>query len=184
MTRLSRFCRGNRLSIAVYAVALLLGSDAAGQGTDIAAWAGVWKGTLVNLPIRPGAAVVDVTMEIGEMPAADNTCTTWRTTYAETGAVRMVKDYRLCRGTGADDLYIDEGNDVRLRARWLGDVLVSPFKAGETLLVMTMRLRDGILEEEILSAADQPATAGVVALEPHGIQRLTFRRVDGSGESA
>lgn len=107
MTRSSRLCRRKRLSIAVHAVALLLGSNAAGQSTDIAAWAGVWKGTLVNLPLRPDAAVVDV----------------------------------------------------------------------------TMRLRDGILEEEILTAVDQPATAGVVALEPHGIQRLTFRRVDGAGES-
>lgn len=183
MIRLSRPCRRKRLPIAACAVALLLGSDAAGQSGDIAAWAGVWKGTLVNLPLRPDAAVVDVTMEIGTMPAADNTCTTWRTTYAETGTVRMVKDYRLCRGTGASDLSIDEGNGVRLKARWLGDVLVSPFKVGETLLVMTMRLRDGILEEEILTVVDQAAGAGVVALEPQGIQRLTFRRVDGSGQS-
>jgi hypothetical protein len=136
---------------------------------------GVWQGRLTNLPARPGAAAVDVTMEIGTLPA-DSGCAPWRTTYAEGGTVRQVKDYRLCRGSNADDLYIDEGDGTRLAARWLGDVLVAPFKVGDALLVSSIRLRGVFLEEEILSVQDRPAVQGVQPLVPRGIQRLVLRR--------
>jgi hypothetical protein len=145
-----------------------------------ASWAGTWTGTLVNLPERPGSAPVDVTMEIGEWPAA-GACTVWRTTYSEHGTVRQVKDYRLCRGEGEDGHYIDEGDGVKLAARWIGDVLVSPFKVGSTLLVMTVRLRGDILEEEILTVADTPANSGIVSLDARAIQRLVFRRAAKAG---
>jgi hypothetical protein len=140
-------------------------------------WAGTWRGTLTNLPPRAGSAPVDVTMEIGPFPAADNTCATWRTTYAEAGQARGVKDYRLCRGTGPDDLFIDEGDGVKLTARWIGDVLVSPFKYDNLLLVTEMRLRGDVLEEEILVVDDQPAAKGVVPLRPRSLQRIVLRRL-------
>lgn len=140
-------------------------------------WSGTWRGTLVNYPQRPGAPVVEVTMEIGPFPAADNTCTPWKTTYAEGGTVKGVKDYKLCRGTGPDDLFIDEGDGVKLTARLIGDVLVSPFKYDNILLISQTRLRGDTLEEEILTADDQPAVKGVVALRPRAIQRLTLKRV-------
>ena len=153
-------------------------SNAAAQPVNPATpnWAGKWRGTLVNLPVRVGAPAIEVTREIGAWPAADNTCALWRTSYAEAGVTKQVKEYRLCRGTGAEDLFIDEGNDVKLTARWLGDVLVSPFKYGNLLLVASTRLRGETLEEEILTVDDQPAVSGVLALRPRGIQRLELRR--------
>jgi hypothetical protein len=39
-----------------------------------------------------------------------------------------------------------------------------------------MRLRGDVLEEEILTVADAPATEGVVGLGAKAIQRLEFRR--------
>jgi len=137
---------------------------------------GTWKGTLINLPLKPEAPRIDVTMEIGRMPAADHECTPWKTTYSEAGVVKQVKDYHLCRGVRADDLVIDEGGGVQLTVRWIGDVLVSPFKYGKVLLVTETRVRGDVLEEEIFTVDDQPATEGVVSLTPRSIQRLTLRR--------
>ncbi len=139
-------------------------------------WDGVWRGTLTNYPTKPNALVIDVMLEIGPLPAADNSCSTWRTTYFEKGTVRQVKDYKLCRGTGADELFIDEGDGVKLTARMLGDVLVSPFKYDNILLMTTTRVRGDVLEEEILTAEDKPAVKGVIALAPRGLQRLVFKR--------
>lgn len=140
-------------------------------------WTGTWKGSLVNLPARPGARAVEVTREIGAFPAADNTCTAFKTSYAEAGVVKQVKDYRLCRGLGPDDLFVDEGGGVKLTARVIGDALISPFKYDTTLLISTMRLRGDVLEEEILTVEDKPATQGPLPLRPRGIQRMEFRRV-------
>ena len=137
---------------------------------------GTWQGALTNLPARAGAPSVDVTMDLWPLPTADSSCARWRTTYAEGGTVRQVKDYRFCRGVGADDLYIDEGDGTRLTARWIGDVLVSPFKVGDVLLVSSIRLYGAFLEEEILTVQDQPATRGVRPLVPRSIQRLVLRR--------
>ncbi|MBL8207064.1 MAG: hypothetical protein JNM09_22715 [Blastocatellia bacterium] len=151
------------------------------QATDsMAHWAGKWRGTLVNLPARANAQSakpVDVLMEIGGVPMADNTCTAWRTTYSEGGAVKGVKDYKLCRGTGADDLFIDEGNGIKLTARWLGDMLVTPFKYDNLLLLTTNRLRRDVLEQEIITIDDQPAIKGVQPLRARSIQRIELRRV-------
>jgi hypothetical protein len=139
-------------------------------------WAGTWYGTLTNLPVRDGAPLVGVKREIGGIPTTDDSCTTWKTTYSENFTTRQVKDYRLCRGKGPDDWFIDEGNDVRLSARWLGDVLVSTFTFDSTLLVATTRVRGDVLEEEILTADLKPAVAGVQSLPSRGIQRLSLSR--------
>jgi hypothetical protein len=160
------------LGVAVASVAGAQGATAPGPG-----WAGTWRGTLTNLPVRPGTTPVEVTMEIGPLPTADDTCATWRTTYFEGGKKSQVKDYKLCRGSGPDDLFIDEGDGVKLTARWIGEVLVSPFKYGNLLLVSEARLRGEVLEEEILVVDDRPATEGVVPLRPRSIQRLELRRV-------
>lgn len=143
----------------------------------IAGWEGKWEGKLVNLPAKPGAAPVDVKMEIGPIPVADDTCARWTTSYTESGKPETVKDYKICRGKGPDDLFIDEGAGVRLSARIIGDALVIPFKYGNTLLISTMRLRGETLEEEILTVDDKPATAGVLPMLPKGIQRIELKRV-------
>jgi hypothetical protein len=139
-------------------------------------WTGTWHGSLVNVPARANVVPVDVTMEIGPMPSSDRRCAMWKTTYREGGEVKGIKDYQLCRGEGADDFYVDEGG-VKLSARWIGDALVSPFKVGNLLLVSTTRLRGDVLEEEILTIDDAPATEGVVPMKARSIQRLTLTRV-------
>ena len=140
-------------------------------------WAGVWRGTLVNLPTRPNAPVVQVEVVLGALPAADKQCVPWKTTYTERDTVRAVKDYRLCRGTGAADLFVDEGGGVKLSAQLLGDVLVSAFKTGNILLTTQLRVRGDTLQEEIYSIADAPATDGLVTLTTRNVQRLTLTRV-------
>lgn len=138
--------------------------------------AGLWKGTLVNEPVRSNAPKIDVMLEIGPTLVADNTCTIWKTTYSEAGVVRQVKDYKLCRGAGPDDLYTDEGDGIKLAARWIGDVLVSPFRVDNLLLVVHTRLVGDTLTEEILTMDDVPQAKGVQSLKPRSIQRLTFTR--------
>jgi hypothetical protein len=139
-------------------------------------WVGTWEGELVNIPTPPGFKPVQVKLEIGEFPAADNTCSTWRKTFAEDGVVRQVKDYKLCRGQGEQDLYVDEGDGTKLTTRWIGDVLVSPFKYDNILLITSTRLRGEVLEEEILVVTDKPAIQGVQPLLPRSIQRSEMRR--------
>lgn len=141
-----------------------------------AALEGVWTGRLVNLPARPDAPVIEVTREVGPMPAREGECATFRTTYREAGVVKGVKDYRLCRGADPDQADTDEGGGLVLRGRWLGDVLVTPFKVGNILLVTTLRLDGDRMVEEIVTADDQPAGEGVVTMRPRSIQRLELTR--------
>ncbi|MDX2029800.1 MAG: hypothetical protein SF339_03960 [Blastocatellia bacterium] len=146
-------------------------------GAALGEWEGKWTGTLTNLPIRPDAKSIDVTREVGRFPTADNTCAAFKTTYAEGGVVRQIKDYRLCRGTGPNDLYVDEGGGVKLSAQLIGDVLVSAFKYGNLLLISSARLRGDVMEEDILTVDDKPAAEGIVTMRARSIQRLEFRRV-------
>ncbi|MEI6243886.1 MAG: hypothetical protein WCQ64_02470, partial [Acidobacteriota bacterium] len=74
-------------------------------------------------------------------------------------------------------LYTDEGGGVKLTTRWIGGVLVSPFRVDNLLLVVETRLRGDVLEEEIFTIDDQPQVKGVQPLKPRSIQRLTLRRV-------
>lgn len=139
--------------------------------------AGTWEGTLVNLPGRAGAPSVAVTIELGALPTTDRLCVPWKTTYREAGAVRGVKDYRICRGTGAADLFVDEGNNVRLRIDLLGDVLVSAFKVGSILLVTNLRVLGDTLEEEIITVTDTPATDSLVTMTARSVQRIVAVRL-------
>ena len=161
--------------VIAFALFAVLAVPAAGQTTP-PNLAGVWQGTLVNEPVKANAPKIDVTIEIGPMVTADNACTPWKTTYSESGVVRQVKDYKLCRGTGPDDLWMDEGGGVKLTARWIGDVLVSPFRVDNLLLVVETRLRGDVLEEEIFTIDDRPSGTGIQPLKPRSIQRLTLRR--------
>lgn len=142
-------------------------------------WEGKWQGVLVNHPARPDAKRVDVTLEIGPMPTADNTCSPWRKTFVEEGSsTPQVKDYQLCRGQGEQDLYVDEGGGVKLTTRWLGEVLVSPYKYDTLLFMTTTRLRGDVLEDELIMANDRPVVpGGVQVMLPRLIQRTEFKRV-------
>ena len=116
-------------------------------------------------------------MEIGAFPVKGQACGTWKTTYSEAGTVKQVKDYKICRGSGADDIYIDEGGGIKLTVRIIGDSLVAPFKYDQILLVSTMRLRGEVLEDEILTVDDKPSVNGVQPMLAKGIQRIELRRV-------
>jgi hypothetical protein len=172
----------NLLLIALWCgCTLVSGASAQDKKQSLPNWEGKWRGMLVNYPVRANAPVVEVTMEIGAFPAADNVCTAWRTSYSQGGEVKQVKDYKLCRGTGPnglnDDLYVDEGGGVKLAARMIGDVLVSPFKYDNLLLIANVRLRGDTLEQEIYTIDDKPAIKGVLSLTPRGIQRFELKRV-------
>lgn len=163
---------------AIVAACLLTLDAARGLGAQSTVdWSGTWRGGLVNLPARAGAAAVTVVREVGPPLTANNTCTAWKTSYLERDTVRAVKDYRLCRGASEKDLYFDEGRDVHLASAWLGDVLVTPFKVDKLLLIASVRLRGTTMEEEILTVDDLPAASGIVRLNGRGIQRLTLERV-------
>jgi hypothetical protein len=146
--------------------------------SDEPSWNGTWRGSLINYPTKLGSSsYVDVLLEIGLYPTIDNTCAMWRYTYSEDGKVQAVKDYRLCRGHGADDLVIDEGNGVKLATRWIGGVLVTPFKYDNLFLVSSTRMRGDILEEEILTVDDKPAINGPQSMHTRAIQRIEMKRV-------
>lgn len=143
-------------------------------------WAGRWEGRLENLPPGRPTSPVSVTMEIGPWPTADHSCSTWRTTYRQDDAVRQVKDYRLCRGVGPDDLFVDEGDGIRLTARYIGDALYSPFKVDSLILVSVVRVRGNRLQHEILTFNDSDRSEGVIPLVPRNVQRLELERVSRS----
>lgn len=167
-----------RMLSLLLAVACLMPAGLRAQPLAAAGWTGTWRGELTNAPARGGVPRVEVTRVIGAMPTTDSSCTAFRTTYREQGVVRGEKAYQLCRGAGADDWYVDEGGGLRLSARWLGDALVSPFKYDSLLLISTVRLRDGVLEEEIVTIDDRPAINGVQPLRARSLQRLVLRRAD------
>lgn len=144
---------------------------------SMTAWAGKWKGKLVDLPAKPGAVPVEVTMELGEFPTTDNACAVYKTTFSQSGTPDIVKDYKFCRGSGRDDLYVDEGGGVKLSSRVIGDSVVTPFKNGNNLRIATMRLRGETLEQEVLTVSDKPASAGVVPMLAQSVQRIELKRV-------
>ncbi|MGB4989174.1 MAG: S9 family peptidase [Pyrinomonadaceae bacterium] len=142
----------------------------------VAKWAGKWKGTVANFPSVAGVSPVEVTMEIGPIPTSDGACSIWKTTFSEGGSVTSVKDNKLCRGSGVNDLYIDlyidEGSGVRIPVRAIGDALISTVRSGDGLSVSTMKLRGETLEQEILSV-----DGGAQSNLPKGIQRIEMKRL-------
>jgi hypothetical protein len=144
---------------------------------DPEAFTGKWKGSLTNHPPRAGAKHPDVTMEFGPMPGKDGVCTAWRTSYFDGEKLLQTKDYQLCRGVDGA-WFVDEGGGVKLAARWIGGVLVSPFKYDKLLLISSVRLRGpDELEEEILTVDDRPGEKGILPLHARGLQRISLKRV-------
>ncbi|MEP7384007.1 MAG: hypothetical protein ABI910_20170 [Gemmatimonadota bacterium] len=161
----------------VMALCLCPRSSSAQRSADSApAWEGTWRGELTNFPARAGAPRVTVVREVGAWPQVDNSCSLWRTTYLEDGVVKGVKDYQLCRGAGADDFAIDEGGGLRLASRWIGEVLITPFKFDDLLLIASTRVQGNMMVEEIVTVRDKPATTGALPLRAQGVQRLELRR--------
>ena len=160
----------------------LTGSGAAGAASSPPSapatpdWSGTWYGRLDNFPQRPNVPEITVRREIGAWPQKGGDCAEFKTFYFEKDVEKGRKEYRLCRRSGDHDYSIDEGGGVELDARLLDQSLVSTFKYGSILLISVLRVRGKIMEEEIYTAADQPATAAVLSLNTRSLQRLTLRK--------
>lgn len=164
-----------RLSM-ILAVALFTAPTAA-PALD-PSWTGTWRGVLENLPGRAGAERIDVIFEAGTLPEREGECATWRTRYLHGPELRHLKDYRLCRLAGEGEYVVDEGDGIKLPTRLLGDTLYSIFKVDRHLLTVITRKRGDRIEQEIVSADDEPASEGVVTLHPRSIQRTTLSRAE------
>ncbi|CAF0840421.1 unnamed protein product [Adineta steineri] len=143
-------------------------------------WTGNWSGVIEAYPEGEMGAGWTKTLEIGDYPMANYSCTTLRGIMKENDTVRITKDYRLCRGRGADDLYIDQG-DATLAVQWMNDVLVAPFKFNGVFAVSRLRMRGDILEEEIVITDDTPAVKNVlVSVRARSLHLIQMRRISAS----
>ncbi|CAF3652449.1 unnamed protein product [Rotaria socialis] len=148
------------------------------SGTTQTNWTGTWHGVLEAYPEGEQGSGWNVTLEIGPYPMTDGACTIWRSTLLENNIRQGLKDYRFCRGRGADDLFIDEGSGVTISAQWINDVLVSPFKYKGVFAVSSMRMRGDVLEEEILITEDKPGIEDVVvSIRANSIHLMKMRRI-------
>ena len=141
-------------------------------------WTGTWHGVAEVYPEGQFGDGWHKTLVIGSYPMTDETCTTWNGTVTEHGVVKLIKDYRFCRGHGATDLYIDEGNGGMLTVQWFNGVLVSPFKHKGVFVVSSLRMRGDSLEEEIIIANDKPGDENsVVSMGALSIYFIKMKRV-------
>jgi hypothetical protein len=141
-------------------------------------WTGTWHGVIEAYPEGQFGDGWHKTIVIGSYPMADETCTTWNSTFTEHGVLQLIKDYRFCRGRGATDLYIDEGSGATLAVQWINHVLVSPFKYNGVFTVASMRIRGDTLEEEIIIADDKPgAENSVVSMRAQSIHLIKMKRI-------
>lgn len=152
------------------------------------AWLGTWIGELKNFPSRPNATRVEVKREIGPLKVSADpaiACATFRTRYAEDGKERAVKEYQLCRDD-KQQWFIDEGNGIRLQARWLDGMLVSVFKYGNIVLQSSIRVEMQPLnkehslrmEEEIISSKDEQKATEIQSLPVMNLQKLVLLKQD------
>lgn len=144
---------------------------------DFPQWAGIWKGTMMNYPNRSSMKPMPIEIELGPFPSEDGSCSIYRTSYFPPGEKVTVKDYRWCRGNGEDDLYLDEGRGVHLKARLINDIMVTPIKVGSLVLISNLQMFDDILQEDIFLFDDLTTNKSIDSLIPNGLQRLTTKRV-------
>ncbi|CAF3888710.1 unnamed protein product, partial [Rotaria magnacalcarata] len=108
-------------------------------------WSGTWHGVIEAYPEGQIGDGWHKTMIVGSYPMTDETCTTLNSTFTEHGVVKLIKDYRFCRGRDASDLYIDAGNAGKLVVQWINDVLISSFKTNGVFTVSSLRMRGDTL---------------------------------------
>ncbi|CAF2813705.1 unnamed protein product [Rotaria sp. Silwood2] len=148
------------------------------SGLEQTNWAGTWNGVMEAYPESELGSGWNVTLEIGPYPMVDESCTKWRSTFTENGVVQAIKDYRFCRGHGAEDLYTDEGGGVTIAAQWINNVLVSPFKYKGVFAVHRMQMRGDVLEEETLIVDDTQASPDVVvSIRAHSIHLIKMKKI-------
>jgi len=139
-------------------------------------WQGIWRGVLTNSPASARGDSIPVTMNLAPFPSANGSCTVWRTTYGEGRGKNGVKDYRICRRNGPQDLYVDELNGIRLRARLLGNAMVIGFTEKNRVYVTSLRMRGDTLIEETLTFVDGGGGPDLRSYSPISAQRVVLRR--------
>ncbi|CAF4697456.1 unnamed protein product, partial [Rotaria magnacalcarata] len=141
-------------------------------------WSGTWHGVIEAYPEGQIGDGWHKTMIVGSYPMTDETCTTLNSTFTEHGVVKLIKDYRFCRGRDASDLYIDAGNAGKLVVQWINDVLISSFKTNGVFTVSSLRMRGDTLVEEIIIAEDKPGDENsLVSMRTHSIHLIKMKRI-------
>lgn len=140
-------------------------------------WSGTWRGLVHIYPPDAGPKDLEVTLELGSFPTAENNCTLWRGTFRKKGEVQVIKDYRLCRRNSDEDLFTDERNGIILDTQWIGGALVTPYEVDNIFYMAINRLRGDIFEEEIYTVDDRSKSQGVQSLRTRAVYRTEMKRV-------
>ncbi|UJR12916.1 hypothetical protein I4U23_017090 [Adineta vaga] len=148
------------------------------SGTVQTNWTGTWHGIVDTYPKGELGYGWNVTWEIGTYPMIDNTCTTWRAIYTENDVVQIDKNNQFCRGRDSNDLFIRESGGGKIAVQQIHDELISPFKSQNAFVVVRMRMREDILEEEVLMTDDNPAIENViVSLRIQSVHKIKMKRM-------
>lgn len=141
-------------------------------------WTGTWQGVIEAYPDGQLGHGYNVTYIIGPYPMTDETCVTWGSTFSERGVLKMTKNNRFCRGHGAADLYILDGETGgKAAVQWIHDILVASFKVDGVFTVISMRIRGDTLQEEIIISDDKPGFENVlVSMPTHSIHIVKMKR--------
>lgn len=126
-------------------------------------WHGTWTGTMLNT--RANGTVQKIPINFVVAPIEGTKDLTWKMTYGKKPQHVMVKDYKLIPGKGEGRLKIDEGGDLKLDARLVGNVLYSMFSMDhDPVLTARYELRGDKLHFEVTSnePAGKPMNAGLV----------------------
>lgn len=139
-----------------------------------AAWHGEWTGELTVFAPDGKTTTVPLTLVIKPLDGADGV--TWKTTYG--GPKAVVKDYKLLPGDQAGRFRIDEGGGLVLDTRLDGNVLLSTFAVGETVLTARYELSGGKLRQEVTSAkkAGDKLPGGVLGYQVTSVQRAELTK--------
>ena len=140
-------------------------------------WTGMWYGEIAAYPEGAPGNGWNVTMRIVLYPRTVNSCTTWSSIFTEHSVVKLTKDYRFCRGPGAEDFYIDEGTS-KAAGRRIHNIFVSGMKVDGLHATVTLRMRGGVLVEEIVMT-DDPVVENksiLVSALPRTLNVKTLRR--------
>lgn len=112
------------------------------------AWQGTYTGTMVVNALADPKKTIPITLEV--VPEKEGSGVTWKMTFVD-GPQSSVKDYRLVPTARPGEFMLDEKNGLQLPTRVAGNVMISTFEVGGTLLVARYELKAQTLTYEIQS---------------------------------
>lgn len=133
---------------------------------------------MIVYPESGGPKGLESTLELGPFPTAANNCTLWKNTLRQEGQRPVVKDYLLCRRNSDEDLFTDERNGIILDTQWIGNILITPYKADHIFYVVTNRFRGKTMEEEIITVNDTTSGTTVQVLQTYILYRTVYERIE------